>query len=242
MIVPEELKERLENARSIAVFAGAGVSTASGIPTFRGAGQMSYFEGLPPIYLYSTLCLQRNSSLTYRFLSYLRTIYAEARPNLAHRILAAWQREALRRRYVKFYLLTTNVDGLLEQAGAIACELHGRIDRNICSNCGGIGSGDTCSCGGKIRPDVVLLGEHVPEKAYEGAITATRGCELYFAIGTSGVQSHSMGLVQLVKARPRATIIEINERPSYLTSHCHYVLRGKAEEILAEFGYGNRFL
>lgn len=233
--VPEELKERLHQARSIAVFAASGISAASGIPPFRGAGQMGYFEGLPPAYIYSAALWQKNPALVRRFLEYLQGLCEAASPNVAHRTLAAWQREALRRRYVRFYLLTTNVDGLLEKAGAVASELHGRIDREVCSSCRG---SDQCGCGAGLRPDVVMLGEYIPEKPYNEAITATRGCELYFAIGASGVQSHSMRFLHLVKARPRALIIEINERPSYLSRDCHYVLRGKAEELLPQFAYG----
>ncbi len=233
--VPEELKEQMQQARSIAVFAASGISAASGIPPFRGAGQMRYFEGLPPAYIYSASLWQKNPALVRRFLEYLHGLCMAAQPNPAHYALAAWQREALRRRYVRFYLLTTNVDGLLERAGAQAFELHGRIDRKVCAVCR---SSEACGCGGTLRPDVVMLDEYIPERPYNEAITATRGCELYFAIGTSGVQRHSMGLLQLVKARPRAVIVEINERPSYLSTDCHYVLRGKAEDLLPQFNYG----
>ncbi len=247
--VTPELRERLRRSFSIAVFTGAGLSVASGIPAFRGPNQMKYFEGYPPAYICSTEMLEQSPTICWRFFHYLYELTTRAEPNAAHRALVAWQREAARRRVVKFYMVTTNFDGLLSRAGGnVVHELHGKINRARCRSCGKMYSmteirfeidAPCCSCGCLLQPGITLLNDFVVEEAYNECTTATRGCEVFFIIGVSGVLKHSAYFTHLVKTRPGALLIEVNIRPSYLTKHMHFVLRGPAEEILPQFDYGS---
>ncbi len=246
--VPCELREKLRKVYSIAVLAGAGISVASGINTFRGANQMKYFAGYPPAYLCSREVFQQMPELGWKFFHQLYNLINAAEPNTAHKTIAAWQCAAARRRVVKFYLSTTNFDGLLQRAGATSVqELHGNINRVVCWQCRQVRVmaeinfahlPPQCSCGGWLAPDITLLNDFINEAAYDETITATRGCEIFFVIGNSGVLNHAASFIQMVKSRANAILIEINARPSYLSRHMHFVIRGPAEEMLPQFEYG----
>jgi NAD-dependent deacetylase len=244
--VTPELRERFHKAYSIAVFSGAGISASSGVPTFRGANQMKYFDGYPPFYICSTEMFERSPEICWRFFHHMYDLVNQAEPNIAHQTLTLWEKEATRRRVVRLYMITSNFDGLLLRAGGTAFELHGNINRAVCRLCKqaypmqevGYSSEPRCSCSGLLQPDIALLNDYVNEDAYKEGITATRGCEIFIVIGTSGVHRHCMGFTQMVKARPSSLLIEVNSRPSYLSKYMNVVLRGCAEEILPQFEYG----
>jgi NAD-dependent deacetylase len=245
--VPKELKEKLKKCLSIGIFVGAGVSVNSGIATFRGAGASKYFQGQNPIYLSSIKGFSSFPKIAWEYFRCLHETVKEAKPNLAHQILASWQKEAEKRRIVKLNLLTTNFDGLLELAGAKAEEIHGNIKQAICFKCKTIYPMQEVNlvdlpplcrhCGSILLPDVALLDGFIKKSHYDLCVDITRGCSVYILIGTSGVNSHCFGFMKSVKLRPYTTLVEINPRPSHLTKDMHYVIRGNAEDILPQFEY-----
>lgn len=245
--VTDELKEKLYKCFSIGVFAGAGISAASKIATFRGANSSYYFKSHNPVYLCSMDGLRQFPDIAWSYYLDLYKKASEAKPNIAHQCIATWQKEAARRRIVKFYLLTSNFDGLLSKAGATATELHNNIFEAICQKCekkkpmseiAAENLPPKCECGEMLLPSFTLLDGYINQNAYDEGITVSRSCWVYFVIGTSGVHNHSINFVQMLKMRGNITFIEVNPRPSHLSQYMHYILRGKAEDILPQFEYG----
>jgi NAD-dependent deacetylase len=244
--VNDELNEKLNKSFSITFFVGAGISVSSGIPSFRGAGTAKYFQGHYPVYLCSIKGFSEIPQIAWQYYYHLYELAKKAEPNLAHQALAAFQKEAIRRRVVKLNLLTTNFDGLINRADGQAQELHGNISTAICPACKTSYSMEEiepnqlpplCKCGNILFPNIVLLDDLIKKEHYDLCLTATRGCSVYIAIGTSGVNCHSYGFMKAVRMRPNTTLIEINPRPSHLTKDMDYVLRGTAEEILPQIHY-----
>ena len=171
----ERLKEAFDRSRHAVFFGGAGMSTASGIPDFRGASGLYTVSGEEsPEYLLSDECLAKEPE---KFFAYYRSkiLYPGAKPNPAHLALAE-----LEKRGRLHAVITQNIDGLHQAAGSRkVLELHGSCARSYCSKCGrpverdfiaeteGIPRCETC--GGVVRPDVVLYGEFLPQEAFEEA-------------------------------------------------------------------------
>lgn len=246
--VTDELKEKIRKSFSITLFVGAGVSVSSGIPTFRGAGTDKYFQGHYPVYLSSIKGLAEYPKIAWQYYQHIYELVKKAEPNIAHRTLVDFQKQVIKRRVVTLNLLTTNYDGLINRAGGEVQELHGNISTAVCSVCKTIYSMDKinlnelpplCDCGNILQPNIVLLDALIKKQHYDLCVNATRGCSIYIAIGTSGVNCHSYGFMKAVKLRPNTTLIEINPRPSHLTKDMNYILRGTAEEILPQLNYGS---
>ncbi len=245
--VNQELKEKIANAKSIMVFVGAGISVSSGIPTFRSAGIGKFFREQNPIYLLSREGFAVFPKLAWEYSYYIYNLCKDAQPNVAHKVLAAWQKEAKKRVIIKMNMFTTNYDGLISKVGGQPIELHGNINNVYCSSCkvtkpmSEINSKQMpplCECGNILLPNIVLLDGFISKDNYDIGVNATRGCSLYIAVGTSGVNAHVFGFMKSVRMRPNTTLIEINCTPSHLTRDMDYVLRGTAEEILPQFEYG----
>ena len=247
--VPPELKEKVLKAliigMNISIFAGAGISVPSKIPTFRGLNQMDYFEGYPPTYLCTMETLRKKPIVAWKFYRHLYETVKEAKPSISHEIIAKWQNRYRTKPGSRFCLITSNFDGLLSEAGAEPVyELHGNINKAKCITCNKNddmaslnleNSPPKCSCGEILKPNITLLnGDYVDEKSYDEAMQIS--CSLYFCIGTSGVNHHAANFLQMIKAKKMATLIEINPRGTNLTKDMDYVLRGNAEDILPQFG------
>lgn len=186
-----EYASKVERAKRIVFFGGAGMSTESGIPDFRstdGLYNMKY--DLPPE---TILSAEYFASHTEKFFEFYfdKMIYRDAAPNAAHKKLAEWERAGKLAAVV-----TQNIDGLHQAAGSrTVYELHGSVHRNTCLKCGAKYSLDAvlekgrgvprCECGGVIKPDVVLYGEGLPEDAVVGAVEAIAAADLLIIGGTS---------------------------------------------------------
>lgn len=175
------LEEIIDNSRRIVFFGGAGVSTESGIPDFRSTDGLYYMQyDFPPEEILSHHFFEERPGEFFRFYREKMICY-DAKPNAAHLRLAEWEKEGK-----LSAIVTQNIDGLHQMAGSRkVLELHGSIHRNHCVKCGrfydlsAVSSPaltDTegiprCSCGGIIKPDVVLyeeaLDEHVLQEAVE---------------------------------------------------------------------------
>ena len=187
----KRLKGWVAEARRIVFFGGAGVSTESGIPDFRGVdGLYSQKFSDPPETIISHSYYLRKPKVFFEFYR-TRMLYPDAQPNIAHIRLAQWEREGK-----LLAVVTQNIDGLHQKAGSRAVyELHGSVHRNTCQRCGArytleefltLGEVPVCRvCGGRVKPDVVLYEEPLDHATIEGALDAIRRADLLIVAGTS---------------------------------------------------------
>jgi len=174
----EKVKEILLNAKHAVFFGGAGVSTESGIPDFRGQGGLYDAKDEANEYYLSSDCLENEPEKFFRFFK-KNMIFEAARPNGAHYALSE-----LEKRGVIKAVITQNIDGLHQKAGSErVIELHGASNRSYCTACGRVfdngiitvQEGIPCcpGCGSLVRPDVTLYGE-----ALDGFNFADARCEI----------------------------------------------------------------
>ena len=230
------LGARLRDARRVTVLTGAGVSAASGVPTFRG------LEGLwrshRPEELATPEAFARDPQLVWEWYAWRRERIAACEPNAAHRSLAEWSR-----RLPQVTVITQNVDGLHERAGTRGViRFHGSIwDLRCWNGCGAAAWHDDSvplpelpprcpSCGGLARPGVVWFGEAIDPDVLARCDAALR-CDLFFVIGTSSVVYPAAGLTDAARARGAYTV-EINPDATEASDRVSLSLRGAAEEIL----------
>lgn len=227
----------LQKAQRVAALTGAGVSQESGLRTFRDA-QVGLWAQYRPEDLATPGAFARNPKLVWDWYAHRRESAKAAHPNPGHFALAAMEKLC-----PEFTLITQNVDGLHRLAGSqTVLELHGNILRVRCSECGAFADvwneeSDVvpqCQyCGGLLRPDVVWFEESLPREQLDAAVAATRACQVFFSIGTSGVVHPASALAHAAKAEG-AVVVEINAEPTPLTSKADFVFHGKSGEILPE--------
>jgi NAD-dependent deacetylase len=239
-----ELRERLRAARRVFVLTGAGVSAESGVPTFRGGGQSAVWKGMPFDVISSAGMLRRDLPGVWEWFDYRRDLMRDLQPNPAHRTLADWQDK-----FAGFRLATQNVDGLHIAAGSRdVLELHGNIWTARCLECGARASlrderGErrerppTCpSCGGAMRPDVVLFGEVLPAGVFERAAEAAAACDVCFVVGTSSLVYPAMRLPEIAHDTGAYTV-EINPEQTPFSALCDATVQGRAGEVLPQLDY-----
>ena len=185
------LKELTDASDNIVFFGGAGVSTESGIPDFRSVDGL-YHQEFYDFYRAKMLAL-------------------DAQPNAAHRKLAEWERQGKLKA-----VITQNIDGLHQKAGSQeVLELHGSVLRNHCTRCGKFYGVERiaesrgiprCTCGGIIKPDVVLYEESLDEDVMARAIHYIRQADVLIIGGTSLVVYPAAGLIQYYRGHKLAVI------------------------------------
>lgn len=186
----ERLRKMVNESRRIVAFTGAGCSTESGIPDFRSTGGLYHQEWkYPPETILSHSFYESNPGEFFRFYR-AKMLAPEAKPNAAHLKLAELERVGKLKAVV-----TQNIDGLHQAAGSrTVYELHGSVHRNYCERCRkfygldhilGTEGVPRCSCGGTIKPDVVLYEEGLDQQTIEGAVSAIREADLLIIGGTS---------------------------------------------------------
>jgi NAD-dependent deacetylase len=237
MDFPSDLVNLLRKATRVAALTGAGVSQESGLRTFRDA-QSGLWAQYRPEDLATPEAFHRDPKLVWDWYAWRREAIKSARPNPGHVALAAMEKKI-----PAFTLITQNVDGLHRMAGsANILELHGNITRVRCSECGIFAEiwGDDsesvprcASCNGMLRPDVVWFGESLPPDELQKAVNATRECQVFFSIGTSGVVQPAASLAHAARSNG-AVVIEINADPTPLTSNVDFAFQGKSGEVLPE--------
>ncbi len=234
---PPTLIALVRTARRVVVLTGAGVSQESGLRTFRDQ-QTGLWAKHKPEDLASPEAFRRDPKLVWDWYAWRREALKGVRPNAGHYSLVEFENHI-----PEFTLVTQNVDGLHRMAGSRNLhELHGNIQRVRCSECGRFAEDwndnseevPRCAfCGGLLRPDVVWFGEALPRTALETAVEASRQCELFFSIGTSGVVQPAASLPYAAHNRG-AALIEVNPEPTSLTPKVDYFLQGKSGELLPE--------
>ena len=233
--IPQELIDKLAQARRVAVLTGAGISAESGIPTFRDA-LTGLWANYDPQTLATPEGFARDPRLVWEWYAARRARIADVRPNPGHAALAA-----LERRFEQFTLVTQNIDSLHQRAGSHeVVELHGNITRVRCSReeilvsqFAQDESPPRCPCGAYLRPDVVWFGEMLPADALARAEEAAEHCEIFLSIGTSA-QVYPAAELPLRALSAGATVIEINPERTSLTRHAHFSLRGASGLVLPQ--------
>jgi NAD-dependent deacetylase len=184
------LQEIIDKSKRIVFFGGAGVSTESGIPDFRSVdGLYNQKYDYPPEQILSRTFFDENTAEFYRFYKD-KMLCLDAKPNNAHLKLAELERAGK-----LTAIVTQNIDGLHQKAASRhVYELHGSVHRNYCMKCGAFYSAEyikecdgipRCSCGGIIKPDVVLYEEGLDENTINGALRAISEADCLIVAGTS---------------------------------------------------------
>ena len=237
----EELKSALRSSSHAIFFGGAGMSTASGIPDFRGqAGLYSTSAEDEPEYLLSDTCLKREPE---RFFAYYRSsiLHPEAKPNAGHYALAELEKQG-----ILHAVITQNIDGLHQAAGSgRVLELHGSVARTYCMKCmrpvescvitetAGIPRCETC--GGIVRPDVVLYGEFLPHDVFEQAQEEIEKADLLIVGGSSLTVQPAASLVErFIRKKSPHFLAILNKSATYYDSAAEVIIREPLEKVLPE--------
>ena len=186
----KKLKELVDGSDNIVFFGGAGVSTESGIPDFRSTDGLYHQQWkYPPEVILSHTFYESNPEEFYRFYR-AKLLAPDVKPNAAHLKLAQWEKEGKLKAIV-----TQNIDGLHQAAGSQrVLELHGSVHRNYCERCGKFYDFDYilhsqgvphCTCGGPVKPDVVLYEEGLDQRTLTSAVEAISNADLLIIGGTS---------------------------------------------------------
>ncbi len=232
----EILKKWIEESERIVFFGGAGVSTESGIPDFRGVdGLYSQKFDYPPEMIISHSFYQHRPEYFFRFYRE-KMLPLGFEPNITHRVLAKWEAEGRLSAVV-----TQNIDGLHQKAGSKRVyELHGSVLRNYCVRCGRFHSAEyvkaaagvpKCSCGGIVKPDVVLYEESLDEGTIEGAVQAIAAADLLIVAGTSLTVYPAAGLVNAYRGN---RLVLINRDATPYDSSADLVFHDALGEIFSQ--------
>ena len=232
----QKLKDILQNSNNIVFFGGAGVSTESGIPDFRSAdGLYNEAYAYPPETILSHSFFKEHTKDFYSFYRE-KMLYPEAKPNNAHKALAE-----LEKRIKIKAVITQNVDGLHTEAGSTnVLELHGSALRNICMSCKACYSLEKilhsdgvplCSCGGIIKPDVVLYEEGLDSSIMAKATKAIYNADVLIVGGTSLNVYPAAGLITHYRGDK---LVLINKSETPYDSHADLIIRENIGLALGE--------
>jgi len=226
--------EALLDASYVLALTGAGISTESGIPAFRGSqGLWERYD--PEEYAHISAFLE-NPKKVWGMLKELYGIMKGAQPNPAHKALALLEEHGLLKG-----VITQNVDGLHQRAGSKrVIEFHGNGETLICLSCGRVFHAEevlqdlppTCPCGGLLKPQVVFFGEPIPPQALDEAFQEADRCDLMLVVGTSA-QVYPAAQLPYKVAERGGRIVEINLEETPLTRELSTIfLKGSASQIL----------
>jgi NAD-dependent deacetylase len=228
-----EVRRRLALARSVFVLTGSGISTESGLPTFRGVGGLWRTHRVER--LASPEGFASDPALVWSWYNERRAAHVGAEPNAGHRALVL-----LEQRAAEFTLATQNVDSLHLRAGSRnVLELHGHLRAARCDRCDARRELDgplpvdeiAHACGGRLRPDIVWFGEALPQAVWEAAAAASARADVVLVVGTSGMVHPAASLATAIP-RADAFVVEINPEETPLTAYADIALRGPAAVVL----------
>jgi len=226
----------LAAARNVVALTGAGISTESGIPPFRGKGGL--WERFDPMEIAHIDAFMRDPARVWNLLvKEMKTIVDSASPNDGHKGLAR-----LEARGILKTIITQNIDGLHQAAGNTdVIEFHGNFAWQRCMDCSRkyqtsqVDISEVpprCSCGGILRPDAVFFGEIIPPEAMRRSRQAAADCDLMLVVGTSAVVQPA-ALMPVFAKEAGAKIVEINPEKTPLTGQISdYLIRGNAGEVM----------
>ncbi|KLH97139.1 NAD-dependent deacetylase [Brevibacillus formosus] len=210
------------------VFTGAGMSTESGLLDFRS--QSGLWRGKDPMQLASTRAMMENREAFVEFYQMRIQGLLSCKPHAGHECLAEWERRGL-----VHGVITQNVDGFHQAAGSLAvAELHGSLAKIRCLACGTEyantryleDKGTICTCGGFLRPGVVLFGESLPQSQVDQAISWTEQADLFIVLGSSLTVSPANWFPQHAKEKG-AKLVIVNQEPTPLDAWADEVIQNE---------------
>jgi len=242
----ERVAAAIQAADSVVALTGAGVSVASGVPSFRGTtpdgvSTEPVWDRHDPSDFHRRRFDADPTGFWADRLALHETMYGEGvEPNAAHEAFARMERAGH-----LDTLATQNVDGLHAAAGSESVvRLHGRSDRVVCDDCGRrdpaeaaferVRAGErppTCDCGGVYKPDVVLFGESLPDGPLERVQRATRRCDVFLAAGSS-LTVRPASLLPEIAAEAGATLVVANLAETPVSGAADHDLRVDVTEFL----------
>ena len=239
----QELSQYINEAKNIVIFTGAGISTESGIPDFRGP--QGVWKTNTPIYFQDFIGSEevRKESWKRKFSG--QDIIKKAKPNIGHLAVAEIINE-----HESAYLITQNVDNLHQDAGVPddkITEIHGNASYASCLDCGiryelkpikkEFLENETVpycdACGGIIKTATISFGQSMPEEGMQMAQRKTLGCDLFITIGTSLVVYPAAGFPKLAK-EIGANLIIINNEPTDFDPIADLVIHEQIGKVFSE--------
>ena len=231
------LQDMVNSSRRIVFFGGAGCSTESGIPDFRSVDGLyhQHFD-YPPETILSHSFFLRQPEAFFRFYRE-KMLPLEAQPNPAHLKLAEMERAGR-----LSAIVTQNIDGLHQKAGSQRVyELHGSVWRNHCVACGKSYPPEfirddprlvpLCTCGGVVKPDVMLYEEGLDGDVLHEAIRAIRQADMLIVAGTSLTVYPAAGLVQYFAGKH---LVLINRDATSMDDAAELVIREPVGQVLSQ--------
>ena len=232
------LQRIIDESANIVFFGGAGVSTESGIPDFRSEDGLYHTKySYPPERILSHSFFIQNPEVFYTFYRE-KILYLDAKPNPAHKKLAELEKLGKLKAVV-----TQNIDGLHQKAGSkTVYELHGSIHRNYCVECGKAYSAEFvkevkgiphCTCGGMIKPDVVLYEESLDGRTIQSAVSAIAKADTLIIGGTSLVVYPAAGFIDYFRGKH---LLVINKSETGRAVRAELSINAPIGEILEKIG------
>lgn len=232
----ETLKKWIDGSDNIVFFGGAGVSTESGIPDFRSTDGLYHQKyDYPPETILSHTFFRQKTEEFFRFYRD-KMLYLDAEPNAAHKKLAQWEEEGKLKA-----VITQNIDGLHQKAGSKnVLELHGSVLRNYCENCRTFYGVEAvknsegipkCSCGGVIKPDVVLYEEGLDSNTLSAAVHFIQEADVLIIGGTSLAVYPAAGLIDYYRGQK---LVLVNKTPTPRDGMADLIVQGSIGQIFSQ--------
>ena len=231
--------ELLRRANYAVAMTGAGHSTPSGIPDFRSPDSGLWTQ-VDPLAVASLLAFRLHPQSFYDWIRPLARLMLEAQPNPAHYALARLEAAGLLKS-----VITQNIDGLHQKAGSQRVhEVHGHMREATCTRCYRVVPADSlieeflehgqiprCTCGGVMKPNVILFGEQLPQHVLAAAQEDTRDCDLMLVIGSS-LTVEPVADLPLMALGHGAKLIIVNYQPTHLDERADVLIHADLAEVL----------
>ena len=232
----DDLQKMIDNSKKIVFFGGAGVSTDSGIKDFRSSDGLYNMKYKYPVeMMLSSEMFYHDTKSFYEFYKdNFNCLNVE--PNITHKYLKKLEDQGK-----LLGVVTQNIDGLHSKAGnKNVYEVHGTILKNHCLKCNKMYDAQyvfdskdipKCSCGGIIKPDVVLYGEMLPEDAFSNSCKIISNADLLIVAGTSLTVQPACGMIDLFKGK---YLVIINKTPTPYDRFADLVLHENLSKIFSK--------
>ena len=232
----EKVLNLMKASQRTVVFTGAGMSTESGLPDFRSASR-GLWTKFNPDELANIDALKNNQKEFLEFYRYRLNDMKGIKPHKGHYILGKWEKNG-----IIDGIITQNVDGFHHQAGnENVMELHGTFNSLYCHDCGKEHDHEEyrdgkvyCSCGGPIRPGIVLFGETLPQDTFLKAEQLTMGADLFIVLGSS-LSVTPANMFPMLAEQNGASLVIVNREPTPYDSYAECVIQDKGiRDVLIE--------
>ncbi len=228
------LADMLLHSRYAIAFTGAGASTESGIPDFRGPGGL--WKQYKAEEIASRWALENNTEEFFEFYRMRIAAMKDIKPNRVHKALAKLEKMGI----IKA-VITQNIDGLHKKAGSQKVyEIHGNIEEAYCDRCGKKYSAEVlmgssipkCEvCGGIIRPNVVLFGEGLPQREWTLAVAEASSADLVLSIGSS-LTVYPAAMIPITVKEAGGKLVIINLEKTGYDHMADLVIHSKAGDVM----------